>query len=154
MIVVNKIILVFFSLIFVTLSSCDFNSGRTLRMTIDNECIAESGTRISLSREASKSYYACLMSSDEDVVLGWRVNNRDPEKWESERYKAIRFRAKSNKCKLSFETDDVAIIVEVTDVTGKFVSGRFSGRVGIGPGTHRISEGTFRAPVEYWNREY
>ena len=132
--------------------SCGLSDGNTIRMTIDSEEISESGVKISLSHGDSGAYYVYLTSRYDKIVLAWDVRDKNPAKWVGKRFRAHRFRVKETPISINFDGSDVGILIEITDVSGKVVSGRFSGGVGVGAGSHRISNGTFRAPVYFWDR--
>lgn len=132
--------------------ACDLGESNVVRVAVDGGEFSESRAKISLSEKGGGIYKAYLMSKAERIVVGWDVRNKDPAKWVGNRYRAHRMRVDEPSVKFSFENDNVGVIVEITDVEGRVVSGRFSGYAGVGAGSHQISNGTFRAPVIFWKR--
>ncbi|RKZ29934.1 hypothetical protein DRQ36_07150 [bacterium] len=132
--------------------ACGLGDNNTIRLSVDGEEITEYGAKISLSQEGAGIYSAYLMSRGDRVVLAWKVRDKDPIKWVGKRFRGFRFKVKEPTVKVNFDDSEVGILVEISDASGRTVSGRFSGNVGVGAGSHRISNGTFRAPVYFWDR--
>jgi len=131
--------------------ACDFGDSRTIRMTVDGNEITAGNARIAISREGDQ-YYVLLVTKKPVVKIVWKTRFKDVDRWRGMKYRADKFKVEYSGKNLHFEEPDVGVIIEITDVSGDFVSGKFSGPIGVGGGSHRVDNGTFRAPAEFWNR--
>jgi hypothetical protein len=137
-------------LLFLFSLSCGFGDERRMRMAIDGTEVSDFGLKIALTEEGVGVYNAFLSSKGTNFVLQWKVNDNNPENWAGMRFRANRFKIERGDFNLNFDDADVGILITITDATGSTVSGQFSGSVGIGAGSHSVSDGTFRAPVTFW----
>ncbi len=132
--------------------SCDFGDSRRIRMSIDGREFSADNAKIAISNEGADEYYVLLHTKKPLIKIVWMVQQKDVGRWHGMKYRARKFKAEYSDGKVVFEGSDVGVIIEITDVSGDFVSGKFSGPVGVGAGSHLVSNGTFRAPAVYWNR--
>ncbi len=116
-----------------------------MSLVLDGEIIRADGALLELSPVDSEIFRACLTCGEDAIILEWNVPGKNPKSWIGNRFRGGSFAFGDHDIKAG--GDKVGILIEITDVKGRFVSGRFSGKVGVGDGTHSISNGTFRAPV-------
>jgi len=132
--------------------SCNFGDMRAIRMSLDGDEISAGGAQIAISQVGAESYNVFLHTKRPEIQITWEAKGRDFENWRGEKFRVKKFRAVRPDGTISFEGADVGVIIDITDIEGAFVTGRFSGWVGIGAGSHRVSNGTFRAPASFWRR--
>jgi len=133
-------------------ASCDFGDMRSICMTIDGEVYTAENARIAVSQIGSESFHIFLSTKRPEVRIAWEADSKDPESWRGKIFRVKNLAASFDKLRLSHADSDVGMIIEITDIDGPFVSGKFSGWVGVGAGTHQISNGSFRAPATFWKR--
>ncbi|MCK5833016.1 hypothetical protein KAH81_05015 [bacterium] len=148
---IKELIFPIFAFILLSMA-CNFGDTRNIRMTVDGDEISAENAQIAISQIGSESFYVLLATKRPEIKIVWETRFKDIERWRGMKIRAKKFRAVYSNNNVSFEEPDLGIIVEITDVDGTFVSGKISGSVGVGAGTHRVSNGTFRAPASFWKR--
>ena len=135
--------------IILLVSGCGGEGLERVRLSVDGERIAFSRVAGSISALESGGYIVTLAAPGDEFFLSWRAESPNPSAWIGERCRVERIHVDTESAEISGKLPGVGIIVEVTDATAKTVSGRFSGSVGVGAGSHDIDDGTFCVSLIY-----
>ncbi|HDR90987.1 MAG TPA: hypothetical protein ENN75_01935 [candidate division Zixibacteria bacterium] len=128
-------------------ASCGLSDRYEIAFDHSNGTVKTRGAKISLAEEGNQ-YTATLTDRVSSVRLSWTVEDKNPVKWQGERFRGTHIKINNAPFSCEFRHGMVEILIEITDVTGRTVSGKFSGNIGIGESARTIDNGVFRAYVE------
>ncbi len=128
-------------------ASCGLSDRYEIAFDHSDGTIKTSGAKICLT-EAGNEYIATLSDRVSSIKMSWEVENKNLAKWQGERFRGTHIKINNAPFSCEFHGGMVEILIEITDVNGRMVSGRFSGNIGIGESARNIDNGVFRAYVE------
>jgi len=135
------------ALLLLLVAACNLGERYEVRFDFDGGTLRSSGAQIMLCRASQDEFTAMLIDRDGTFAMSWMVDDDDPSRWRGKRYRGTGYKTGFDLAKCDFAGEKVGILIEITDVNGRTVSGRFSGNVGLGDETYAIDNGSFRAPV-------
>ena len=142
-----RFIVAIISIFFTLVSSCTLSNRHEIQFDCDGSTIKTGGATIEVV-ETGNNMTARMSNRDGDVILAWNMNGKSPGDWAGERFRGTHIEIKCQQYNCEYSDNKVGILIEVTDVTGRTVSGKFSGLVGFGDNAHKIDNGVFRAYIK------
>lgn len=127
--------------------SCGLVDRYEIAFDVDGRTLKAAGAGICLEK-AEEGFVASLTDRASTVKLEWTVSEKNPSKWRGGRFRGTLIEVNTPPVFHEFQENMVGILVEITDVTGRTVSGKFSGQIGLGENSVQIDNGVFRAYVE------
>ncbi len=142
-----RLIVAIISIFFILVSSCTLSNRYEIQFDCDNSTIETGGATIAVV-ETGNNMTARMSNRDGNVILTWNLDGISPGDWAGERFRGTHIEIKRQQYNWEYSGNKVGILIEVTDVTGRTVSGKFSGLVGFGDNAHKIDNGVFRAYIK------
>lgn len=134
-------------LLYLLTAACGLPDRYEIAFDHSDGTIKTSGAKICLT-EAGNEYIATLTDRISSIKMSWEVEDKNLAKWQGERFRGTHIKVNNAPFSCEFHGGMVEILIEITDVNGRSVSGRFSGNIGIGESARNIDNGVFRAYVE------
>jgi hypothetical protein len=128
--------------------SCGLVDRYEIAFDVDGRTLNAAGATICLQK-VDDVFVASLTDRASTMKLEWTVPEKTPSKWHGGRFRGTLIEVNTPPVFHEFQENMVGILIEITDVTGRTVSGKFSGQVGLGEGSIQIDNGVFRAYVEF-----
>lgn len=127
--------------------SCVLSNRYEIQFDCDGQTIETGGATLVIEQK-DDGLFARMTDRDGTVKLAWAVDESSPYKWPGERFRGNHIRIDNPTIDCEYHSNKVGILVEITDVTGRTVSGKFSGQLGFGDNARNIDNGVFRAYLE------